>query len=193
MPVAWPPSSPPCCPPPGTGRSLWRPFWRLPSSPGCTAPFLKTNSINKSKYTKLGVFFPLRQEVSSGRHFPSPSAAKCNPLSLYGAQLQKLGSPFAICTWLILAAPIWRGPTSCRGRPSRSFTGTTPPPTDPLVCRFLTDAFYLYAVDIVGHPGKGAEASFPACDRWASQVVLGWDLHRCAVWAAPSALGHRPN
>ena len=39
------------------------------------------------------------------------------------------GPPFAICTWLILAAPIWRGPTSCRGRPSRFFTRATPPPT----------------------------------------------------------------
>ena len=72
LPAAWPPSSPLCCPHPGTERSLWRPFWQLPFSPGCTAPFLKTNSINKSKYTNQGVVFPIAAGGIPGKAFSIP-------------------------------------------------------------------------------------------------------------------------
>ena len=44
-----------------------------------------------------------------------------------------------------------------------------------LACGFIMDDFHIYAVDMVGHPGKSAETSLPArgCDygRWAGEVI----------------------
>lgn len=54
-----------------------------------------------------------------------------------------------------------------------------------LLCRFLLEDFHVYAVDIIGHPGKSAETSLPprgyAYGRWASEVIegLGYREIRC--------------
>ena len=46
-----------------------------------------------------------------------------------------------------------------------------------LACDFLMNCFHIYAVDMVGHPGKSAETSLPArgCDygKWVSEVIEG--------------------
>ncbi|SCJ43597.1 Carboxylesterase ybfK [Anaerotruncus sp. 2789STDY5834896] len=54
-----------------------------------------------------------------------------------------------------------------------------------LLCRFLLPHFHLYAVDIIGHPGKSDQRCLPpygyAYGRWASQVIdaLGFARIRC--------------
>lgn len=54
-----------------------------------------------------------------------------------------------------------------------------------LICRFLLEDFHVYAVDIIGHPGKSAETSLPpwgyAYGRWAGEVIdgLGYREMRC--------------
>lgn len=54
-----------------------------------------------------------------------------------------------------------------------------------LICRFLLDDFHIYAVDIIGHPGKSAEVSLSPrnCDygKWASEVIdgIGYDKISC--------------
>lgn len=115
----------------------------------------------------------MRQEISPGRHFPSPSAAKCTPLSPLWRPAAKAGAPFRNLYLADFGRAHLAGTDKLSGPPLPVFYRDNPATYDPLICRFLAGAFYLYAVDIVGHPGKGAEASFPACDRWASQAVLG--------------------
>lgn len=54
-----------------------------------------------------------------------------------------------------------------------------------LMCRFLLEDFHIYAVDIIGHPGKSDEVclSHTGYDygRWASEVIdeLGYDKMLC--------------
>lgn len=54
-----------------------------------------------------------------------------------------------------------------------------------LLCRFLLAEFHVYAVDLIGHPGKSAENSLSprgyAYGRWASEVIegLGFQRIRC--------------
>lgn len=54
-----------------------------------------------------------------------------------------------------------------------------------LLCRFLLKDFHIYAVDIIGHPGKSEEHSLSPYGydygKWASEVIdgLGFDKIRC--------------
>lgn len=54
-----------------------------------------------------------------------------------------------------------------------------------LVCRFLLEDFHVYAVDIIGHPGKSDEVSLNHrgydYGKWASEVIdgLGYDKIAC--------------
>lgn len=54
-----------------------------------------------------------------------------------------------------------------------------------LMCSFLLDHFRVFALDIVGHPGKSAETSLPAggyqYGQWVNEVVarLGFETIRC--------------
>lgn len=54
-----------------------------------------------------------------------------------------------------------------------------------LVCRFLVEYFHIYAVDIIGHPGKSEERSLSPhgydYGKWASEVIseLGFSKIRC--------------
>ncbi len=51
-----------------------------------------------------------------------------------------------------------------------------------LLCRFLLAEFHVYAVDLIGHPGKSAENSLShrgyAYGRWASEVIEGLGVQR---------------
>ena len=114
-------------------------------------------------------------------------AAKRDALALYDAQLQKLDLPFRdlyIDTDFGRPHLVETGDLS--GPPLLVFHGGNPTAAyNLLTCRFLAADFHLYAVDIVGHPGKSAETSPPARSyaygRWASQVVagLGFERMRC--------------
>ena len=46
-----------------------------------------------------------------------------------------------------------------------------------LACDFIMKDFHIYAVDMVGHPGKSAETSLPAkgydYGQWVSEVIGG--------------------
>lgn len=54
-----------------------------------------------------------------------------------------------------------------------------------LLCQFLLDRFHVYAVDIVGHPGKSAETTIPphgyGYGEWAGEVIdrLGFSEINC--------------
>jgi pimeloyl-ACP methyl ester carboxylesterase len=54
-----------------------------------------------------------------------------------------------------------------------------------LICRFLLKDFHIYAVDLIGHPGKSEEHSLSShgydYGKWASEVIdsLGYDKIRC--------------
>lgn len=54
-----------------------------------------------------------------------------------------------------------------------------------LLCQFLLKDFHIYAVDIIGHPGKSEEHSLSShgydYGKWASEVItgLGFDKIRC--------------
>lgn len=54
-----------------------------------------------------------------------------------------------------------------------------------LMCRFLVEDFHIYAVDIIGHPGKSAEVCLShsgyTYGKWASEVIdqLGYDKIAC--------------
>lgn len=54
-----------------------------------------------------------------------------------------------------------------------------------LMCQFLLEDFHIYAVDIIGHPGKSDEVCLShrgyAYGRWASEVIdkLGYDKMAC--------------
>lgn len=54
-----------------------------------------------------------------------------------------------------------------------------------LACKFLLNDFHIYAVDIIGHPGKSAEVSLSpkgySYGKWASEVItdLGFEKIRC--------------
>lgn len=54
-----------------------------------------------------------------------------------------------------------------------------------LMCKFLLDNFHIYAVDIIGHPGKSDEVSLSSNNydygKWAEEVItkLGFSKIGC--------------
>lgn len=114
-------------------------------------------------------------------------AGRRNTLDLYDAQLRKLERP---CSDLYVETSY--GKTHLirtgnpRGTPLLVFHGgNSTTAYNLLLCRFLLDDFCLYAVDLMGHPGRSDERVLPAWGyaygRWASEVIrkLGFGRIRC--------------
>ncbi len=55
-----------------------------------------------------------------------------------------------------------------------------------LACDFLMNDFHIYAVDMVGHPGKSAETSLPAkgydYGRWVGEVIYDLNYDKISLF-----------
>lgn len=108
-------------------------------------------------------------------------------LRLYDAQLKKLGRPYAdlyVDTSFGKTHLVETGNPS--GPPLLIFHGgNSTTAYNLLLCKFLLEDFRVFAVDIVGHPGKSAERSLSprgyAYGKWAAEVIdgLGFSKIRC--------------
>lgn len=115
------------------------------------------------------------------------AAGKRRTLELYDAQLSRLGLPFED-----LYVQTARGRTHCvrtgnpKGLPLLVLHGgNSTTAYNLLLCRFLLEDFCVYAVDLIGHPGKSDEISLPAWGYaygvWAAEVIagLGFEAINC--------------
>lgn len=114
-------------------------------------------------------------------------SGKAAVLGLYDSQLAKLGCPFRD---RYLATSFGRTHVVETGNPAAPALlvfhgGNSTTAYNLLLCRFLLPHFHVYAVDLIGHPGKSAEVSLPAFGyaygRWAGEVIdgLGFSQMRC--------------
>ena len=55
-----------------------------------------------------------------------------------------------------------------------------------LACDFIMNDFHIYAVDMVGHPGKSAQTSLPAkgyaYGKWAGEVIEGLKYDKISLF-----------
>ncbi len=62
-----------------------------------------------------------------------------------------------------------------------------------LACDFIMKDFHIYAVDMVGHPGKSAETSLPAkgydYGRWVSEVIDGLKYDKISLFGGSFGAG----
>ena len=62
-----------------------------------------------------------------------------------------------------------------------------------LACDFIMEDFHIYAVDMVGHPGKSAETSLPAkgyeYGRWVSEVIDGLKFDKISLFGGSFGAG----
>lgn len=62
-----------------------------------------------------------------------------------------------------------------------------------LACGFIMKDFHIYAVDMVGHPGKSAETSLPAkgydYGKWVSEVIDGLKYDKISLFAGSFGAG----
>ena len=110
---------------------------------------------------------------------------KC--LELYNRQLEKLGNPYEdiyVNTSFGKTHLVRTG--NKVGKPLLVFHGgNSSSAYNLLLCKFLLDDFNIYAVDIIGHPGKSDEVSLSSrgysYGEWASEVIdkLGFKKMRC--------------
>ncbi|WP_286167155.1 alpha/beta hydrolase [Clostridium sp. D33t1_170424_F3] len=108
-------------------------------------------------------------------------------LKLYDSQLEKLGCGYQdryVATSFGQTHLVETG--NLEGPPLLVFHGgNSTTAYHLLLCRFLLKDFHVYAVDIIGHPGKSAEVSLSpyGCDygKWTNEVVsgLGFNQIRC--------------
>lgn len=113
--------------------------------------------------------------------------SKNTTLELYNTQLNKLNFPFKDIfmntsfgeTHLIETGNL-------NGKPLLLFHGgNSTTAYNLLACNFLLNDFHIYAVDIIGHPGKSAEVSLSSkgysYGKWASEVIdtLGFEKISC--------------
>lgn len=108
-------------------------------------------------------------------------------LELYDKQLMKLGKEYSdiyIKTSFGKTHIVETGNRT--GNPLLVFHGgNSTSAYNLLVCRFLLEDFHVYAVDIIGHPGKSDEVSLNHrgydYGKWASEVIdgLGYDKIAC--------------
>lgn len=108
-------------------------------------------------------------------------------LKLYDEQIEKLGVPYTdiyVDTSFGRTHLIDTG--NKNGKPLLIFHGGNSTTSyNLLMFRFLIEDFHIYAVDIVGHPGKSAEVSLPhtgyAYGEWASEVIdaIGYSKISC--------------
>lgn len=114
-------------------------------------------------------------------------AGKEKSLRLYDSQMSKLGVPFSdlfVNTRFGKTHIVETGNLS--GKPLLIFHGgNSTSAYNLLMCRFLLNAFHVYAVDTIGHPGKSAEVCISPrgydYGKWASEVIseLGFKKIRC--------------
>lgn len=108
-------------------------------------------------------------------------------LELYDRQLLKLGMPYSdiyVKTSFGKTHVVETG--NSKGTPVLVFHGgNSTSAYHLLMCQFLLEDFHIYAVDIIGHPGKSDEVclSHRGYDygKWASEVIdqLGYDKISC--------------
>lgn len=108
-------------------------------------------------------------------------------LELYDRQLLKLGKYFSdiyVKTSFGKTHIVETG--NIKGIPVLVFHGgNSTSAYNLLMCQFLLEDFHIYAVDIIGHPGKSDEVCLShrgyAYGRWASEVIdkLGYDKMAC--------------
>ncbi len=62
-----------------------------------------------------------------------------------------------------------------------------------LACDFIMDDFHIFAVDMVGHPGKSAETSLPATGydygKWVSEVIDGLKVDKISLFGGSFGAG----
>ena len=62
-----------------------------------------------------------------------------------------------------------------------------------LACDFIMEDFHIYAVDMVGHPGKSAETSLPAkgydYGKWVSEVIDGLKYDKISLFGGSFGAG----
>lgn len=62
-----------------------------------------------------------------------------------------------------------------------------------LACDFIMNDFHIYAVDMVGHPGKSAETSLPSkgyeYGRWVSEVIDGLKYDKISLFGGSFGAG----
>lgn len=62
-----------------------------------------------------------------------------------------------------------------------------------LGCDFIMNDFHVYAVDMVGHPGKSAETSLPAkgydYGKWVSEVIDGLNVNKISLFGGSFGAG----
>lgn len=108
-------------------------------------------------------------------------------LALYDKQMEKLNIPFEdiyVNTSFGRTHLIETGDKT--GKPLLMFHGgNSTTAYNLLLCRFLLKDFHVYAVDIIGHPGKSAEIDLSPrgydYGKWASEVIreLGYEKMLC--------------
>lgn len=118
--------------------------------------------------------------------YKSPKGRESS-LALYDRQLFKLGKPFSdiyVQTSFGRTHIVELG--NSQGTSLLVFHGgNSTSAYNLLICRFLLEDFHVYAVDIIGHPGKSDEVclSHRGYDygKWASEVIdkLGYDKMPC--------------
>lgn len=108
-------------------------------------------------------------------------------LELYDRQLLKLGKSFSdIYVQTSFGKTHIVELENCNETPLLVFHGgNSTSAYNLLMCRFLLEDFHVYAVDIIGHPGKSDEVCLShrgyAYGKWASEVIdkLGYDKMPC--------------
>lgn len=108
-------------------------------------------------------------------------------LALYDRQLLKLGKPFADIFVKTSFGKTHVVETGDSGAPPLLVFhgGNSTTAYNLLMCRFLLEDFHIYAVDLIGHPGKSDEVCLSSrgydYGQWASEVItqLGYDKMAC--------------
>ncbi|MCR5321841.1 MAG: alpha/beta hydrolase [Lachnospiraceae bacterium] len=116
-------------------------------------------------------------------------------IKLYDSQLSRLKNP-----WKDVYADTSYGRThivetgNLLGEPLLVFHGGNATTAyNLLACDFLMKDFHIYAVDMVGHPGKSAETSLPAkgykYGRWVSEVIDGLKVNKISLFGGSFGAG----
>ncbi|MCR5734183.1 MAG: alpha/beta hydrolase [Lachnospiraceae bacterium] len=116
-------------------------------------------------------------------------------INLYDSQLSRLNNP-----WKDVYVDTSYGRThivetgDLSGEPLLVFHGGNATTAyNLLACDFIMDDFHIYAVDMVGHPGKSAETSLPAkgydYGKWVSEVIDGLKYDNISLFGGSFGAG----
>lgn len=120
---------------------------------------------------------------------------KRKTLDLYDSQLSRLTDP-----WKDVYVDTSYGRThivetgNISGEPLLVFHGGNATTAyNLLACDFIMEDFHIYAVDMVGHPGKSAETSLPAkgyeYGKWVSEVIDGLKFDKISLFGGSFGAG----